>query len=313
MGDALGINIPMKILESRSIPQLTIVCYNDANNNSYNDDLETGVQGKLFLIEGLNNSTVQLTAVTDKNGEISLSLPPGEYDIEELVESMNKSTNISPLYPKIRVVLFPGDGIKYYLSNSNGTYLYTSGIDSGQLVEGPQIELTPSDLVFSETDWQFEHGKRIYISIYNPNNCNINNANIKLTVPIGWSIIPNVDSSLIYYISNESTVYVSNFGNYYENYTADWVEIKPDKNALPKNYQLSVEINVSFVSRSSTYDVPLLQMAKTTKSINLTLVKTSKVSGILDTIKQNISFICTIILVVLGPGLYYRYSKKPEK
>jgi hypothetical protein len=114
----------------------------------------------------------------------------------------------------------------------------------------PQIVLTPRDLSFTKSDSESYLGELVTISIFNPPECNITSAIIKIIRPsIDWEVIPDLNHSKIDYVSSEDAFWLQNFN---ESKTLhEWFYIKPGPEVVPEIYCLKVISTISYEAKDA--------------------------------------------------------------
>jgi len=167
----------------------------------------------------------------------------------------------------------------------------------------PQIVLTPENLSFAESYWQSDHGKRVTITIYNPEYCLIKKGLIKFEVPSGWEFVPDVAHPFIYYIEEENAFLLQNFGNLKENFTNDWIEIKPGPSVAPRDYSMKAIARFEFEYHPpGLIYTPRLYSTNISKSVNLLVVK-EHVSWLSGTNIAILSLFVGVLGFLFGPGI----------
>jgi len=111
----------------------------------------------------------------------------------------------------------------------------------------PEISVSPRNLSFSTS---FRNWEQINIGIFNPDKCHINFLKIKLIVPDGWDLDPNLDENPpLYYNCDETTFLAEGYGDFHEDYIKEWFKVKPAPSTSPEEYILGAEYNVSYSYR----------------------------------------------------------------
>jgi hypothetical protein len=283
---------PEKTIDSRPMSELIIKNLGNGDQNVGDSE----ISGWKFTIIGPDNS--QTTVTTDENGVARVILPPGDYIVRD--ETILKE-------PKMTVSLAPNEKTTIVIANARAIESRKMKQNELNYVGYPQISLIPESLNFTES----ENGQRIDMTVYCPNYCNIYEANIKLEIPKDWTIIPNTESTPIYYLTKENTFWIYNFGNYKENYTSDWFRIKPNYNIQPGLYFLKAEVVADYVHADHEGTISPMHENKTSKIIKLFFIETN--NNWLDLIKNNLGLLIAIIVLLFGNGIIYKYREIKEK
>lgn len=289
-----------EIVDFRPMSELIIEYFGDANRDGYQNVGEYGLSFQNITIIGPNN--FQEIVTTDENGVARILLPPGDYKVREATRS---GWVTEP--HETRVSLLPNEKRRIGFGNYYVIESLKMKQDDLKYSGYPQITLIPESLNFTES----ESEQRIYMTVYCPDYCNIYEAKIKLEIPKDWTIIPNTEPSPIYYLTKENTFWIYNFGNYKENYTSDWFEIKPNSNVQPGLYFLNAEVVGNYTHADHEGTNSPMHKNRTIKIIKLFLNDTNNYWS--DLIKNNLGLLIAIIVLLFGNGIIYKRHEIKNK
>jgi hypothetical protein len=173
----------------------------------------------------------------------------------------------------------------------------------------PKIYFIPDEISYSINDWKLEHKNQIKISVYNPSLCHITLASIKLSVPKGWSLIPDTSSDVINYDPDESTFWIEDWGNSSQITAESWFEIKPGPHTLADKYEIPANIFIVFKNINLDFEYSKYF----SKLINITVIDDSPKSNILQKLQANAWFFAMISAACALAGIYITFLRKKEK
>lgn len=218
------------------------------------------------------------------------------------------------------VLLFAGIAIAISTNLSTTSGMEAAPEDVYEIVDSnitiyPGIRVTPQSLSFS-ADSSTRNWERIDICIYNHVDYHIINASIKLTIPKRWDFRFNTDPNTGFYYretNNKKIFWIEDFGSYHENNTCDWFEIRQGSNISSGTYNLNAECDISYLYRAanitavSTSQDIIPKCGNRSKNISLELTvekEPQKESSdrMINVVITLIGTICTIILLIFGPG-----------
>lgn len=167
--------------------------------------------------------------------------------------------------------------------------------------------------------------EKCYICIYCPANYHILTAKAKLLIPDDIEFKVNIDKDSQFFFEPESNTYsISNIGYYNETVDCDWFEIRPKIGSKNNNYEIEVNYSILYlVEDRSAKSYAAIHPDNIAIDNAFNLYQSDKIKiwiendekSLFSMIQENtwviiaISGICSLILVIFGPGGEQRIKK----